>query len=100
MTDQNVVRMMGNNSSVRDQESLVKHRAIVMRAYGQADNSTFGHDKKVRTPWFQTDGKRRPSKREASIGRRQNRNDTIGGKEADAASFDTAYVVKYSGKTR
>ena len=70
MTDHNVVRMMGNNSSVRNQESLVKHGAIVMRAYGQADNSTFGHDKKVRTPWSRTDGKKMASKRIAAQAKR------------------------------
>ena len=70
MTDHNVVRIIGNNSSVRNQESLVKHEAIVMRAYGQADNSTFGHDKKVRTPWSRTDGKKMASKRIAAQAKR------------------------------
>ncbi len=70
MTSQNVVRMMMMGNASRGQESLVKHGAIVMRAYGQADNSTFGHDKKVRTPWSRTDGKKMASKRIAAQAKR------------------------------
>ena len=70
MTSQNVVRMMmmmGNAS--RGQESLVKHGAIIMKAYREADNSTFGHVKEARVR-KQTDGKKMASKRIAAQAKR------------------------------
>ena len=48
-----------------------------------------------------TDGKRQPSKKEASIGRRENRNYVIGTKKADAAGLaETISAITHSGKTR
>ena len=66
----------------------------------QADEAEFGREKGERIR-KQTDGKRLPSKKEASIGRRENRNYVIGMKKADAAGLaETIYAITHSGKTR
>jgi len=101
------VGMMEMDDASRDQESLIKEANVnpetfkkCMKYDWQAYAAEFGHEKeeKVRK---QTDGKRQPSKREASIGRRENRNYVIGTKKADAAGLaETIYAITHSGKTR
>ena len=70
------------------------------RMQDEASSKNIWGDKKIRTPWSRTDGKRYPSKKEAAVGRRQNRNDTIREKEDDAAGLETICVIKHSGKVR
>ena len=88
------VGMMEMDDASRDQESLIKEANVnpetfkkCMKYDWQAYAAKFGYAKEGLKVRKQTDGKRQPSKREASIGRRQNRSATIGGKEADAAGF-------------
>ena len=71
-----------------------------MKYEWKADAARFGYQKeeKVRK---QTEGKRQPSKRDASIGRRENRNNVISTKKAYAAGLaETIYAIKHSGKVR
>ena len=101
------VGMMEMDDASRDQESLIKEANVDPKTYEgcmkyerQADEAEFGHEKGERIR-KQTDGKRHPSKREASIGRRENRNYVIGMKKADAAGLAEAiYAITHSGKTR
>jgi len=93
MTELSVV-MTETDGASRDQESLITEANVnsetdkeCMKYERQKDKAKFGYLREELKVRKQTDGKRYPSKKEASIGRRQNRSATIGGKEADAAGF-------------
>ncbi len=95
MTDHNVVRMMGNNSSVRDQESLVEQGR-------KADNSMYGYVKEGKAPWARIDGDRRPSKKRVSEQIRNKRSTKRNYQKARARSwrrFTQEVMSLYSAKT-